>query len=88
MDALHRTMGGVMTMEAVLKLLVLAIFCSIATGQGEEERIVNGTIVFGPLPSRAPPLSSSSYDDGGLQPLVNLANSFIKAVKSDGPPYG
>ena len=75
-------------MEAVLKFLVLATCCGVVTGQGEEERIVNGTIVFGPLPSRSPPLSSASYDDGGLQPLLDLANSFINTVKSGGPPYG
>ena len=82
-------MKGGVSPSCLTVLTVATLFASVVrtvTAQGET--IVNGKIEFGPLPSRSPPLSSATYDDGGLQPLVDVANSFVKTVKSDGPPYG
>ncbi|XP_065827640.1 prominin-1-A-like isoform X2 [Oscarella lobularis] len=44
-------------------------------------------LVFPPLPKSPPPKSETEYDDQGLQPLINVANSFIRTVKDDGLPY-
>lgn len=72
-------------LNAIL-LLLFVCFTGISTTNGQNKALPNGTIVWDTKqPSNFKSSLKTTYDDEGLGPWYNLANSFIGTVLNKDP---